>query len=169
MARAEGFDPIAASNARVLILGTLPSQVSLQRREYYAQPQNKFWRIMGELFGAFPELSYAARTGTLVKKRVAVWDVCLAAHRPGSSDASIQKPEPNDFAGFFASHRDISLICFNGAKAATLYEALVLPRLTEAERQIQRQVLASTSAANAAVPYRQKLSQWLIVKGECET
>ncbi|MDP1927725.1 MAG: DNA-deoxyinosine glycosylase, partial [Thiobacillus sp.] len=43
------FPPIADLHARVLILGSLPGQVSLQRQQYYAQPQNAFWKIMGRL------------------------------------------------------------------------------------------------------------------------
>ena len=35
-----GFDPIATPDARVLILGTVPSQRSLEAGEYYAHPQN---------------------------------------------------------------------------------------------------------------------------------
>ena len=55
----ESFSPIAVEGARVLILGSLPGTRSLAEQQYYAQPQNAFWRIMGELFGAGPELRYS--------------------------------------------------------------------------------------------------------------
>jgi hypoxanthine-DNA glycosylase len=51
---AKGFPPIADVRARVLILGSLPGQVSLQRQQYYAQPQNAFWKIMGHLVEQAP-------------------------------------------------------------------------------------------------------------------
>ncbi len=47
-----GFPPIAGPDARILILGSLPSQRSIAAGEYYAHPQNAFWRIMQELVGA---------------------------------------------------------------------------------------------------------------------
>jgi hypoxanthine-DNA glycosylase len=54
-----GLDPIASPDAKVLILGSLPSQLSLQKQEYYGNPQNAFWRVMGELFDAGPDISYS--------------------------------------------------------------------------------------------------------------
>ncbi len=78
-----GFPPIAAPHARLLILGSLPGRMSLERREYYAQPRNAFWTIMGRLFDAGPELAYATRTQRLTEHGVALWDVCAAARRLG--------------------------------------------------------------------------------------
>ncbi|HEY9146188.1 MAG TPA: DNA-deoxyinosine glycosylase, partial [Thiobacillus sp.] len=69
---AKGFPPIADAHARVLILGSLPGQVSLQRQQYYAQPHNAFWKIMGRLFDAGPELPYAERMQRLVRNGIAL-------------------------------------------------------------------------------------------------
>lgn len=55
-----GFDAVAGPDARVLILGTLPGAVSLACGQYYAQPRNVFWRIIGELMAAAPALPYAS-------------------------------------------------------------------------------------------------------------
>lgn len=101
-----GFAPLASTAATVLILGTLPGRTSLARGEYYAQPRNAFWPIMGDLFGAGPDLPYAERTSRLIERRIAVWDVCASAKRAGSLDSKIAIGSilPNDFNGFFASH-----------------------------------------------------------------
>ena len=168
--RSSGFPPIARRDARVLILGSLPGQVSLLRREYYAQPQNVFWRIMGELFGAGPELPYVARGRALRQERIALWDVCASAWRPGSLDTSIRRDSIvlNDFYRFLVSHREIRLIAFNGSKAAELYARGVLPRLAERAQGIERRIMPSTSPANASSSYQEKLKRWAALKNLVE-
>ncbi|OZA26888.1 MAG: DNA-deoxyinosine glycosylase [Hydrogenophilales bacterium 17-61-9] len=160
-----GFPPIADAHARVLILGSLPGQVSLQRQQYYAHPHNAFWKIMGRCFGAGPELPYAERVQCLVQNGIALWDVCAAAQRPGSLDAAIVHASvvPNDIAAFIESHPDIGLIGFNGSKAANLYRRLVLPGLPTEIRCIRTETLPSTSPAHAAMPFEEKLSRWAAV------
>jgi len=63
-----GFPPIEGASARLLILGSLPGEVSIERQEYYAQPRNLFWRIMGDLFGFAPSLPYIARVAALIPR-----------------------------------------------------------------------------------------------------
>lgn len=164
--RSKCFPPIARRDAQILILGSLPGQMSLQRRQYYAQPQNAFWRIMGELFGAGPELSYAARGRRLREQRVALWDVCASAWRPGSLDTAIRPDsiELNDFAEFFRKHGQIRLIAFNGSKAAELFERRALSLLPEAARKIPRRIMPSTSPANATLSYARKLKHWAALR-----
>ena len=162
---AKGFPPIANAHARVLILGSLPGQVSLQRQQYYAQPHNAFWKIMGRLFDAGPELPYDERAQRLVQNGIALWDVCAAAQRPGSLDVSIVHSSvvPNDLTAFIESHPDIGLICFNGGKAAELYRRFVLPGLPASVRAIRCETLPSTSRAHAAMPFEEKLSRWVAI------
>jgi len=157
-----GFAPVAGESARILILGSLPGQVSLQRGEYYAQPQNVFWRVMGALFGAGPNLAYTERTRRLVELDVAVWDVCASAQRAGSLDASIEPKSvmANDFAAFYAAHPHVELIGLNGAAAATLYERHVVSRLIALYSGIRRERLPSTSPAHASRSYEAKLAAW---------
>lgn len=161
----KGFPPIAGTHARVLILGSLPGQVSLQRQQYYALPQNAFWKIMGRLFNAGPELSYAERGKRLVQNGIALWDVCAAAQRPGSLDAAIVHASvvPNDLGAFIETHPEVGLICFNGGKAADLYRRLVLPGLPATARAIRTETLPSTSPAHAAMTFEEKLTRWAAV------
>lgn len=162
---AEGFPPVADAGARVLVLGSLPGPVSLRERQYYAQPRNAFWRIMGMLFGASPERSYEDRLEILRRHHVALWDVCASAHRPGALDASIRWASvvPNDFAEFFATHPELRLICFNGRVAAELYRRRVLPGLAEDLSRLRYETLPSTSPAHAAMSFEHKLERWSIV------
>jgi hypoxanthine-DNA glycosylase len=158
-----GFAALSDSHARILILGSLPGAKSLAQREYYATPQNVFWRIMGTVFGAGPELPYAKRTRALTQAGIALWDVCAAAHRLGSLDSAIKHHAVNDFERFFAAHPGIGLICFNGQKAAALYRSSVLLGLPPAMQSIPSRVLPSTSPAHASLAYAEKLRQWTSV------
>src|SRR5207244_4664543 len=84
------FGPIAAPDARVLVLGTAPSIASLAKQQYYGHPQNAFWPIMGRLFGAGRELPYEERERVLHANGVAVWDVFRECYRMSSLDWRIE-------------------------------------------------------------------------------
>ena len=158
------FAPLANPTARVLILGSLPGQASVRLGQYYGHPHNKFWSIMGQLFGFDPALPYAERTQQLLQHRVALWDVCAAAQRLGSLDSAIEQRsiEANDIAGFLRTHPAVGLIAFNGSAAAAYYRRLVLPTLPPPRQPAQFTYanLPSSSPANAAVPYAEKLRHW---------
>jgi double-stranded uracil-DNA glycosylase len=162
-----GFPPIAAANARVLVLGSLPGRMSLEKQQYYAQPHNAFWKIMDRLFGAAPTLPYERRLEVLRAHRVAVWDVLAAGERAGSLDSAIVASSivVNDFGAFFGTHREIRLICFNGNKAAELYQRRVLPGLTPATVALETKLLPSTSPAHASRTFAQKLARWSAALG----
>ena len=153
-----GFPPIARNDARVLILGSLPSRASLRAREYYAHPRNAFWKIMQVIAGASG--SYASRCRSLQQNRIAVWDVLSCSVRPGSLDADIDMTSavPNDFEGFFAGHRDIRLVCFNGRKAEQMFGQYVQPAEECGEPAFA--LLPSTSPAHASLTLAEKLEIW---------
>ena len=153
-----GFPPIAGDGARILILGSLPSQRSLDVQQYYAHPQNAFWRIMNNLTGA--DGHYEIRCRTLIDNGIAVWDVLGASVRPGSMDADIrmESAEVNDFAAFFSQFPDIGLICFNGQKAAQMFRKLVVLEVNDVPPR--QATLPSTSPAFASMSYDDKLAVW---------
>lgn len=156
--RAEGFAPIARSDARILILGSLPGQRSIDTNEYYAHPQNAFWRIMEQLIGASG--SYRERCAQLRQSRIALWDVLASSVRPGSLDSDIQlgSAEHNDFVQFLDDHRSVDLILFNGQKAAQIFQRKVLPGLQGCE--LRWQTMPSTSPAHASMSFADKLTIW---------
>src|SRR3569832_790380 len=97
------FPPIAGREAHTLILGSLPGRKSLEAQQYYAHPQNAFWKLMARIFDFDPALSYTERTRVLQRHGIALWDVFAAAERPGSLDSDIvhATAEANDFRGCF--------------------------------------------------------------------
>ena len=158
MTRSEGFPPIERADARILVLGSLPGQRSIDEQQYYAHPQNAFWRIMQELFGI--EGDYPERCRQLTDNRIALWDVLRSSVRPGSMDADIKlsSASANDFARFFGEHADIRLIAFNGRKAEQLFARFVTP--AGVADSIPRVGLPSTSPAFASLPFSGKLAAW---------
>ena len=158
-----GFPPISSPPALVLVLGSLPGRLSLERGEYYANPQNAFWKIIAAQIPDLPS-DYSSRLAALIQRRIALWDVLAAATRSGSLDAAIAGDAiPNNFRAFFNAHPHIKSICFNGATAARLYERHVLPNLTEAQRSLTRQTLPSTSGAHARLTFAEKAVRWSVI------
>ncbi len=161
---AEGFAPVSRHDAKVLILGSMPGQKSLQDAHYYAHPRNAFWKIMGELLGIYFESGYDERLLALQEHHIALWDVLQFCERPGSLDSAIKNDSliVNDFEAFFANHQDIHTIFFNGNKAAELY------RKHAPATQHQLTGLPSTSPANAGMNFAQKLDAWAKVGSALE-
>jgi len=153
----EGFPPIGHVDARVLVLGTLPSARSLTEQKYYAHPRNAFWPIMRELFGISGE--YDERCAALALQKIAVWDVLRASVRPGSMDADIRQDTAatNDFGAFFETHPGLELVAFNGKKSKQLFDRMVAGE----HRRLHRHTgLPSTSPAYAVMSFSGKLDLW---------
>jgi hypoxanthine-DNA glycosylase len=163
MKLSQGFAPVARPDARILILGSMPGVASLEAVQYYAFPRNVFWKIMGDLFAAGPELDYLTRLQKLTENHIALWDVIAACHRPGSLDSAISEDSlaTNDFNSFFIRHPHITRICFNGQKAAGLFKKKVAPGLAG---NYEYHALPSTSPAHAAKSYAAKLGAWSVIK-----
>ena len=158
--RSSSFAPVSDPSARVLVLGSMPGQVSLKAHEYYAHPRNAFWRIMEGVTGVSHTAPYPVRIQGVIAARIALWDVLASCVRPGSLDADIVRAsaQPNDFCRFFAEHPQVEIICFNGATAATEYRRHVAPlRLAARARLVQ---LPSTSPAHAAMSFERKAGVW---------
>lgn len=161
---ARGFPPIADASARVLILGSLPGQRSIDACEYYAHPRNAFWPVIEQLFGIPAAATYAERVSGLKQCGVALWDVLHASLRRGSLDSAIDTAaaEANGIAAFLDAHQQVRLVCFNGQKAAQLYRRLIVPELRDPPPDTV--TLPSTSPAHAAMPFAKKLDHWRIVQ-----
>jgi hypoxanthine-DNA glycosylase len=136
----------------------MPGKESLKQNQYYAHPQNAFWKIMGELVHACPHLPYEERLHKLTAARIALWDVLASCERESSLDTHIRNEKANDFATFFARHPHVTHVFFNGAKAEQSFNKYVLEKQKLPELKFQR--LPSTSPTHAGMRYTDKLQAW---------
>ncbi len=163
-ALAYSFKPIINDSARVIILGSMPGVKSLKEQQYYAHPQNAFWRIMAALFDFDVHTAYAERLELLQSEGVALWDVLHSCKREGSLDLMIQidTQVPNDFISLFQSHPKIKHVFFNGGKAESYFKRYIFPSLVEFDLQYMR--LPSTSPAHASLSFVNKLEAWRVIQ-----
>lgn len=161
-----GFNIVGNSQARILILGSMPSVRSLQKQQYYAHPRNAFWRIMAALFNANQPLDYEQGQYILQREGIVVWDVLESCQRSGSLDSAIVKDSVvvNDFIGFFESFEHVNDVFFNGGMAECLYKQYVWNDLPVVYKTLHYKKLPSTSPAYAAMSYESKLSHWAVLK-----
>ena len=112
------FEPVVNADTRVLLLGSLPGQISLRESRYYAHPQNQFWRLMSGVTGVdLAPLAYNDRLDALLRAGVGLWDVIASAHRRGSLDSAIESPEIRDLAGIITTLPELRAVAFNGGTA----------------------------------------------------
>jgi hypoxanthine-DNA glycosylase len=166
MVRIESFPPIENPEVRLLILGSIPGQLSLEMQQYYAHPRNSFWFIMGELLGFTATILYEDRLKILLRNRIALWDVINSCTRSGSLDSNIDEPSllPNDLKGFIRGHRMLKAVFFNGGKAEQAYCRHILPVLGHEGKELRYHRLPSTSPAHAGMSREQKLVEWRMIR-----
>ncbi|MEG1756887.1 MAG: DNA-deoxyinosine glycosylase [Oscillospiraceae bacterium] len=149
--------PIFDSSSRALILGSFPSSLSRKAVFYYANVQNRFWRVLCEILGAPLLETDEQKSALLLHHNIALWDVAASCDISKSSDSSIRSVLPNDIERIIASS-DIKFIFTNGAAAHKLYSTLILPRT-----KLEAHRLPSTSSANAAFSFERLVEEWSIV------
>jgi hypoxanthine-DNA glycosylase len=154
-----GLPPIAGSDARLFLLGSLPGDASLAARRYYAHPTNQFWRLLGQAIGEqLDGVPYDERLERLASRRVALWDVIASASRPGSLDQAIREAEHNRIEHLLHDFPDLRAIAFNGSTAARAGRRLIgepPPHLTLID-------LPSSSAANTRA-FAEKAAAWSVL------
>jgi hypoxanthine-DNA glycosylase len=150
-----GLPPIAAPNARLFVLGSLPGDASLAAERYYAHPTNQFWRLLGAALGEeLQALDYGGRLDRLAERGVGLWDVIASASRPGSLDQAIRDAAHNQLGDLLAKFPGLRAIGFNGSTSARIGR-----RLLGDGNGLTLIDLPSSSAANT-LAFADKAAAW---------
>lgn len=149
--------PVFDENSRVLILGSFPSVVSRKKDFYYANPQNRFWKVMEAIFRE----EIKDRKDFCHRHHIALWDVIASCSIQGSSDASITDVHINDIAGLLAKTR-VHVIFTTGSKAYQLFDKYIRVNVPVIP-------LPSTSGANAHMSLAELTEKYRIIEKEAET
>ena len=92
------FPPLYNEESRVLILGSFPSVKSREQAFFYGHPQNRFWKVLGGVFGQeAPATVEEKRAAIRAVVRKVIWDG-INAHVVlfGAQDGEPELPELTD-------------------------------------------------------------------------
>lgn len=151
--RLKNFPPIVNQSCRILILGSMPSKVSLQKRQYYGHPQNHFWKIIGHLLRHKEWADYATKRKTLLENNIALWDVVDSCWRESSLDVDLREVKGSDLKTFIKKYPNIKAVFCNGTTAFSLF------RRNYGDIDLPVVRLPSTSPAHT-ISFGKKLQKW---------
>lgn len=154
----KAFPPLVNQNSKIVILGTMPGEKSLELQEYYGNRGNSFWKILFTLFDIPLSQDYSEKKQLLIDNNIALWDVLEFCERTGSLDSNIKNEKPNDFDSFYKKYPDIKHVFFSSKNASNYYDKYVGRR-----NDIQYTILPSPSGANASKSFMQKLEEWEVI------
>ncbi len=159
MNNCKSFKPSIDNNSKVLILGSMPGAKSLEEQQYYAHPQNRFWKVMGSICNEpkLSELDYETKLQILLNSNIALWDTIKSCKREGSLDSDIQNEKPNDIRKLLKMYPNIETICLNGNKSYIAFKKY-FPDLLEKYTCYK---MPSTSPANARYNLNLLIKEWL--------
>lgn len=156
------ISPVWDEHSRILILGSFPSVKSRETAFFYGHPQNRFWRVLAEIFGEPLPLTVEEKKTFLLKNKIALWDVIASCEIAGSSDSSIRNVMPNDIAEMLRKS-EITTVFFNGTTAAKLYDKYIFPSV-----KLKGIPLPSTSPANATWSFERLCEAWRVIRSQEE-
>lgn len=121
------FKPIYDDQSKVLILGTMPSPKSRENGFYYGHPQNRFWRVLADIFNDELPRTNEEKLSFVQQHHIALWDVLASCEIKGAEDSSIKNPIPNDFTQILEGS-SIQAVFTTGKKASDLYMKYCYPK-----------------------------------------
>lgn len=152
--RIYSFAPVLSSASQILILGSIPGAKSLAMNQYYAHPQNQFWKIIFELLAVPYTTDYPQRIAVLQQHGIALWDVIESCERKGSLDATIKNEAVHNLHEVLARAPHIKSIYCNGQKS---YQTTL--KVLGKDFRLPIKPLPSTSPLHT-IPYQEKLKVW---------
>lgn len=160
MSECVSFAPLVDAECRVLILGSMPGRRSLDMQEYYAHPQNRFWRLLALLLSEEMPKNYNDKCALLLRHHIALWDTLGYCEREGSLDSDIKNEQPNAVCELLAEQPQIKAVFCNGGKAAAAFKRYFAKSLP---REIDVYYFSSTSPANARKRLENLAQEWQIL------
>lgn len=154
----QSFLPIADAHIEILILGSVPGDKSLAENQYYAHPQNRFWKMLASITKQASPLNYEEKLALLHQYHIGLWDVIASAQRKGSLDSAIKEILPNDIDTFIIEHKSLKTIAFNGKKAEVVYD-----KYFSRKEGITYFSMPSTSPANAVMSLDDLCEKWKLL------
>ncbi len=155
--RKRGLAKVVNKNTKIMIIGSFPSEISLKRKEYYANPRNQFWKIVSALLKVdVQNISYEKKLKLLLKNCIGLWDSIDSCKRQGSQDMTITCERLNDFEVLFEEYPGIKVVFCNGKKAYKSFSTFF--RLG-----VKVVCLPSSSSAHA-IPFKDKVKKWKKIK-----
>lgn len=112
--------PFFDEKSNILILGSFPSVKSREENFYYANKQNRFWKVLAQVFKDQVPESESEKKDFLTAHGIALWDVIASCEILGSSDASIKDVKASDIS-LILENAPIEKLVLNGKKAAQLF------------------------------------------------
>ena len=161
MSQTHPFKPIFDKNSKILILGSFPSVVSRKFGFYYANPQNRFWRVLAGILNASTPVSTDEKIDFLLASRIAIYDAAISCEIKGSSDAKMTAVLPANLEPIFSGAR-IAQVFANGGKAHEICEKYLKTQILNATGKPPVK-LPSTSPANANFSFERLVREWLSV------
>lgn len=159
----EGLSPWVGNNPKVLILGTMPSDISLAGQAYYCNPANLFWKIIETIFPKQKNEKELSNKDYIISKNIALWDCIKCADRIGSMDNKFNEKSliPNDLHSFMKKYPSIKTIILNGKTKTVKY----YNRFFSDIKQCKVICLNSTSSLNRKwISDEDKIKEWTIIK-----
>ena len=149
--------PLFNMDSKVLILGRFPSLKSREQMFFYGHPQNRFWRVLAEVFSCEVPQTIEEKREFILSHNIALWDVIASCEIEGSADSSIRNVVPNDLTQIL-QFADIKQIFVNGKTAEKFYNKYIKEAIGK-----EAVCLPSTSPANAAWSIEKLVSAWKII------
>ena len=161
MSQTHPFKPIFDKNSKILILGSFPSVISRKFGFYYANPQNRFWRVLAGILNAPLPESTDEKINFLLASRIAVYDAAISCEIKGSSDSKMSAVAPANLEPIFKT-ANITQVYANGGKAHEICEKYLKNQILNATGRGPIK-LPSTSPANANFSFERLAREWTVV------